>query len=107
MKISLLMKSLNSIDNTIVRCPNIHVFGLTPEGEEITQPCPTGQGFFLENAPSAPANLGIVRTQRGLHSTMLSLKKKALDGSQKCRSTFGSDALEVTQEQLSLAACFR
>jgi len=46
MKISMLTNCLNLIDIAIRECPNIYVFGLTTEGEEITQPCPTGRGFF-------------------------------------------------------------
>src|SRR5688572_16772433 len=56
------MKSLNAIDNTIGNCPNIHVFGLTPEGEEITQPCPTGRGFF----GMLPSGLEIAQQQLSL-----------------------------------------
>jgi hypothetical protein len=33
-------------DIYLTPCPNLGVFGVTTEGEEITQPCPLWAGFF-------------------------------------------------------------
>jgi hypothetical protein len=55
-KISLLTRPLKLFDITWKACPNNRVFGLTTEGEEITQPCPSG-GVFSGNE-GARASLG-------------------------------------------------
>ena len=61
LKISILTNCLNLIDIAIRECPNIYVFGLTTEGEEITQPCPTGRGFFWKLAYSDPVKLEVAQ----------------------------------------------
>jgi hypothetical protein len=71
-EIILLKFYLKQFDITWKTCPNIHVFGLTTEGEEITQPCPLG-GVFSGNDRTPALRSEIAQKQLRLLASLPAL----------------------------------